>query len=343
MEKIKRGSSVYNHNHPVTSAINMPAPPLFSPSMYSGPPPPYSYSSSAASSTISGDRGGPGAGHQSYISPPETRRTSGDDKDSLPSQRLSLPSITEALGGDQQPISISSLLSTAAPQQESTRITQSPTSAIARSYVDNLPKALRDPFLNSTPSTHRPQEPSSDRNMRPMYSPALPTKSGESRFPAMNSFSSVKTYDSHPSVPTPRRITSPSTYSRPGASPIQHVQHNQPPSPHHDRVPRTTAPSSNALFGYGVNAYQPQSPYSFPPSTPGLTTYRTPALDQPSWKKSGSDFERAEEIRKVPCGESPPRGSTYGESVKRHLDNFDLETSLNDVSLRECLVLLMLY
>jgi len=336
IEKIKRESALYNQNHAVTSAVSMPAPPLVRPTVYSGPPPPYSYPSSAASSTISGDRGGPGAGPQSYISPPETRRTSGDDKDSLPSQRLSLPSITEALGGEQQPISISSLLSTAAPLQKSTPVTQSPATPIARSYLDSFPKGPPDSFPQSTPSTYRPQEPPTDRHVRLMYSPALPATSGESRFPAINSFSSVKPYDSNPSVPTPRHITSSSTYSRPGVSPIQKPQHHLPPSPQHEIVPRTTAPSSNASFGYSVNVYQPQLPYSFPPSTPGSTSYRTPTLDQPSWKNSGRDYERAEEIRKVPWKESPPRGSTYGESVKRHLDNFDLETSLNVVSSREC-------
>lgn len=348
MDKIKRDSALYNHHHPVTSAVSMPAPPLVSPSIYSGPPPPYSYPSSAASSTISGDRGGPGAGPQSYISPPETRRTSGDGKDSLPSdslpsQRLSLPSITEALGGEQQPISISSLLSTAAPQQKSTLATESPISPIARSYLHNFPKGPLDSFPQSTPSTYRSQEPSTDRHVRPMYSPALLTTTSESRFPAINSFSSSNPYDSHPSVPTPRNIASSSTYSRPGASPIQNVQLNRPPSPQHDRVPRTTAASPTAPFGYSSNVYQPQLPYSFPSSTPGSTSYRTPMLDQPLWKNSGRDYDRAEEIRRVPWKESPPRGSTYGESVKRHLDNFDLETSLNDVSPRGHPVLLILY
>lgn len=326
MEKIKRESSAYNHHHPVTSAISMPAPSLVSPSVYSGPPPPYSYPSSAASSTISGDRGGPGAGHQSYISPPETRRTSGDEKEALPSQRQSLPSITQALGVEQQPISISSLLSTAPPQQKNTVAAHSPTSAIARSYLDALPKGPSTSFPHSAAGTYRPSETSSDRNMRPMYSPALPTTNGDNRFPAFDSYSSIKAYQTHPPVSALQGITSSSTYRRAGASPIQHVQHNLPSSPHLDRVPHTSAPSTNTPY-----AYASQGPYICPPTTPGLTNYRTPTLDHPPWKNNGPDFERAEEIRKVPCKESPPRGSTYGVSVKRHLDNFELEASLNDV------------
>lgn len=319
----------------------MSAPPLVSPSVYSGPPPPYSYPSSAASSTISGERGGPGAGPQSYIPPPDIRRTSEDDKELNPSQRQSLPSITEALGRDQQPISISSLLSTTASQQKSSVTAQSPSSAIARSYLDALPKGPSDSFPHSTPSTYRSQESSSDRNNRPMFSPILPTTTSESRFPAMDAFSSVKTYDLQPSVPTSRNITSPKTYTRPGASPIQHVQQNIPQSPHKDRTPRMTVPSSNAPFGYSVNVYQPQLPHSIPANTPGQTSYRTPTLEQTSWKTSGPDYERAEEIRRVASKTSPPRGSTYGESVKRHLDNFDLESSLNDVGCNPGVFLLL--
>ncbi|KAL2056029.1 hypothetical protein ABVK25_003671 [Lepraria finkii] len=55
MEKIKRENAGYNHNAPVTTTVNMSAPPLISPSsIYSGPPPPYSYPSSTASSVIGG-------------------------------------------------------------------------------------------------------------------------------------------------------------------------------------------------------------------------------------------------------------------------------------------------
>lgn len=104
----------------------MSAPPLISPSsIYSGPPPPYSYPSSTASSVIGG--AGSGVGYGNYTSPSETRRTL-HEKEALTSVRQSLPSINEALNtGDQQLISISSLLSTTAPPQKLALVTKSPT------------------------------------------------------------------------------------------------------------------------------------------------------------------------------------------------------------------------
>jgi len=329
MEKIKRESLGYNHNPPVTSVLNMPAPPLISPSsMYSCPPPPYSYPSSAASSTVGGDRNGIGTGAGTYMSPPETRRTSGDEKEPLPSQRQSLPSITEALSGEQQqPISISSLLSTSAPPQKISLVSQSPISPVGRSFIDTMPKGPPDSFPLHAPSTYRPQE-TSDRTTRPLYSPAVATTNGDSRIPALNSFPSTSSFDSRQSVQPSRTIPSPSTYSRPGASPLQY---HRSTTPIHDKIPRTSASTSNIPFGYSVNTYQPTT--SFSPSTPGLFSYRTPTLQQqPLWRNPVHDYEREEEVRRAISKEGTPPKQAYGESVKRHLDIFDLESSLNEVS-----------
>ena len=303
----------------------MPAP-LISPStIYSGPPPPYSYPSSAASSTVGGDRGGPGTGVGSYVSPPETRRTSGDEKEPSAPQRQSLPSITEALSREQQPISISSLLSTSVPPQKVSHVAQSPTSPIVRSYLDNIPKAPSNAFLHQTPSTYRPHD-ASDRTVRPICSPAAATPNGDSRFPAINPFPAKSSYDSHQPAHPPRTVSSPTAYSRPGASPIQH---NKPLSPIY--IPRTSAPASSVPFGYNVNnTYQPA--VSFSPTTPGVPSYRTPTLQHSqSWRGVGGDYERVEEIRKAISKESTPPKQAYGEHVKRHLDIYDLESSLNEV------------
>ena len=326
MEKIKRENAVYNHNAPVTTTVNMSAPPLISPSsIYSGPPPPYSYPSSTASSVIGGGGGGSGVGHGNYTSPPETRRTS-DQKEAPTSVRQSLPSINEALNtGDQQPISISSLLSTTAPPQKLALVTKSPTSPVGRSYLDSLPKGPPDSFPHhSNSSTYRPQE-SSDRSSRPMYSPSVVTTHGESRFPAINSISSSSSYDSYPSIQQPTtKATAKINYSRPGASPIQN---NPSSSPAYDTVPRSF-PSSSAPVGYPT--YQPS--YTYPESSPGIPSYRRPTANQPTWRGIGSNLERAEEIGRGMTKDSPPPRPAYGESVKRHLDIYDLETSLNDVS-----------
>ena len=327
MEKIKRENS-YSHN-PITSALHMPAPPLVSPSIYSGPPPPYSYPSSAASSVVGGSGSGPstaggGAGAGNHLSQTESRRTSGDDKEHLPtSQRMSLPSISEALIGEQQqPISISSLLST--PQQKFP-IPKSPPTPVGRSYLETFPKGPPDSFPQSTSSYRPPQ--SSDRSSGPNYSPHTATTSGENRFPAIPSF------DSHQTIPPPpRTISSPSHYARPGASPIQSQQTYVPPSPIHDKIRAAQSqPASNAQFGYGVNSYQPA--FSYPPSTPGVSSYRTPTLPPSTWRNTAPEIERVDEMRKATAKEASPPRPAYGESVKRHLDIFDLETSLNEVSI----------
>ena len=300
MEKIKRENTVYNHNAPVTTTVNMSAPPLISPSsIYSGPPPPYSYPSSTASSVIGGGGGGSGVGHGNYTSPPETRRTS-DQKEAPTSVRQSLPSINEALNtGDQQPISISSLLSTTAPPQKLALVTKSPTTPVGRSYLDSLPKGPLDSFPHhSNSSAYRPQE-SSDRSSRPMYSPSAVTTHGESRFPAINSISSSSSYDSYPSIqqPTTKAIAK-INYSRPGDSPIQN---NPSSSPVYDTVPRSF-PSSSAPVGYPT--YQPS--YTYPESSPGIPSYRRPTANQPTWRGIGANLERAEEIGRGMTKDSPP-------------------------------------
>ena len=328
MEKIKRESSAYNHKSSVASVLNMPVPPLISPStLYSGPPPPYSYPSSAASSIVGGDRGGPGAGAGTYMSPPETRRTSGDEKEPPTSQRLSLPSITEALSGEPQPISISSLLSTSGPQQKNSHISQSPVSPVARSYLDSLPKGPLDSLPHQTSSTYRPQD-TSDRTNRPMYHSPVAAGNSDGRFPSLSTFPSIGSYDPYNPPQSSRTISSPSSYPRPGVSPLQP---NKPPSPVPDKTPRTPAIPSGIPFGYSVNSYQSAS--CVPPSIPGIPSYRTPTLQQsPHWRSYGHHDERIEEIRRAISKEGTPPKQAYGESVKRHLDIYDLESSLNEVS-----------
>ena len=329
IEKIKRENAVYGHNGGVTSTVQMSAPPLVSPSsMYSGPPPPYSYPTSTASSVIGDGRGGPGIAPGNYMSPPETRRSS-DEKEASASQRQSLPSINEALNtGEQQPISISSLLSTSAPSHKITLVTKSPTSPVNRPFLNSVPKGPPDFFPQHTVSSnHRPQE-QADQSTRPLYSPGAVTSHGESRFPTINCLSTARSLDSfHPA----KQLTSapPRTdYSRPGASPIQ----NHPvSSPSIETHPRSVA-ATTASFGYST--YQPA--YAYPASsTSGIPSYRRPTAHQPTWRGMGGDLDRPEEIRRA-NKESPPPRPAYGESVKRHLDIYDLETSLNDVSICPC-------
>lgn len=327
MDKIKRESACFGHSAPVVSAVNMAAPPLVSPStVYSGPPPPYSGPSSATSSMVGGREGAPAPAPQAYISPPDTRQASGEDKELPPAPRQSLPSIHEALNGEPS-MSISSLLSaTTAPPQKPSYTAPSPTSPVARSYLDPPPQGPPDPFAHSAPATYRPYE-SLERSTRPQTPPKVANSY------ALNPPPAVPSHDSYASVPPPRLMASDPNYSRPGP-PI--IPRRRPASPFYDPSPvlRST-PTSTAPVGY--NTYQPT--YAYPPATAAATSFRPPGLQPPIYRSSNSDQARAEEVRKATAKESPAPRPAYGESVKRHLDIFDIETSLNEVRNSKRLVL----
>ena len=311
LEKIKKENSQYNHKIPVSAALNMPAPPLASPSIYSGPPPPYSYPSSTASSVVGANNG--------YISPPESRRATEEDKDSAappPPKLPSLPSIHEALSSSDQTISISSLLSkptgTQPPQQASQ---PSPTSPISRTRPGSTP--TRPPLSlpqAQQPPLYRPQE-ILEKPSRPQYSPRLPNDTQPPRFPP-----STQSYV----PPQSNTVSSPMAQSYPTASAAQ-LRHSSPP---HDAGLRSAPPLTS------------QPPYN--PFHQGYYNYNLPSSNMPpfqpaplpplTWRSSGSDVDRADEVRKA-ISKGSPKYQTYGETVKRHLDIFDLETSLNEVSL----------
>lgn len=290
----------------------MPAPPLVSPSnMYSGPPPPYSYPSSTASSV---------AGLNGYISPPESRRTSGDDKEPLPSHQQSLPSIHEALGTEQH-LTISSLLTKTIPPPSTTHsiLNHSPTSPVVRSYPNALSIAPSHTVQSPAYQSHEAFEKPS----RPPYSPYLQIDTGASRFAAVN------TQDNHcMPMPPSRTASSPVNPIRPIAHPWQ----NRHSSPAQDQTPRS-APHISSHYTY--TPYQP--PHSYQPPTPHVPSF-DPALQHPNWPCNESEMDRSDDIRMATKKENSVT-QAFGETVKRHLDIFDLETSLNEVRILRCLTL----
>lgn len=306
LEKIKKESSGYNHRLPVSAALNTPAPPLVSPNMYSGPPPPYSYPSSTASSVI-----GHGGG---YISPTETRKPVDEDKEPPSSHRHSLPSIQEALASE-APLSITSLLSKPTPLQiPQPSQNQSPTTLIPRSYPET-PRGPPNILTQQSPSSYHFREPL-DIPARPQYSPRASNDSASSRFPAVNS------HDNHYTTIQPSRTAaSPTNPMRPTA----HAIPPQHPSPVYERNSRPPPPM-NPHYPYGTY----HAPYSYPGPSAGHPSY--PPLQPPSWRGAGAEIDRAEEVRRAATSKGSPRASQYGESVKRHLDIFDLETSLNEIA-----------
>lgn len=289
----------------------MPSPPF----PYSGPPPPYSHSVSSAN---------PVAGGQPVIiSPPESRRTSGDEKEHRPQAppRQSLPSIHEALATD-QPLPYP--VHPPPPANHSSHYQpQQPASLPA--YTDHRPHAVegqtrgtphpqaqpaaRSPYMGQ----HQHPPPPSVPAPQPSYQPEqLPRPSFSSpRNPRLSTLQPLRT----PQSPVNSTRSASSYSSRQQTSPsYSQGQIHQP-------------------FGYGY-AYssQYQSPAPLPPG-PGpvyspSTAYAPPRYQQPNWTPNGTDFSRAEDSRRS----GRPSGLAYGESVKRHLDNFDLEASLNEVS-----------
>ncbi|KAL8931375.1 MAG: hypothetical protein Q9211_007007 [Gyalolechia sp. 1 TL-2023] len=295
----------------------MPAPPLASPSsMYSGPPPPYSYPSSTAGSVIGNRANGNG-----YISPPtEPRKTTDEEKEQQQAGRHSLPSIQEALNRE-QPLSITSLLTqTSVPPPPSHQIQQttnpSPTSPTRHSYPDNS-------LTGSAPTPARTRS-------SPIHSEGLPRTHHSSR-PTLDTMSSrlpsTATRETHyPAMLPPRGVPSPAGVSR-GPLPSSAFRHSSPP---YDSLPRP-APMMNSTQTY---ASYPTS-YSYAPPMPIVAaSYQPPSPSDPSlWRHGEPEVDRTRDYRPQPMKESMVK-PTFGEAVKRHLEHFDLETSLNEVA--EC-------
>lgn len=289
----------------------MPAPPLISPSnMYSGPPPPYSYPSSTTSSVH--------GGHGGYITPVEPRKTE-DEKEPTAAHRQSLPSIQEALGtGNEAPLSITSLLSKPSPLQiPDSNHNQSPTTTISRSYPE-ASRGSSHTLTQQSPTTYNIRD---CLEKRTQYSPRAPTDSAPSRYPASNS------HETHyASIQPSRAVTSPTNTMRPTSQTIP----TQQLSPVYDRAPG--GPPSMAS-PYPHNHYTSSYPYPSPMGS--VSSYQS--LQPPSWR-AGGEVDRAEEVRRS-AGKPSPRPQ-YGESVKRHLEAFDLETSLNEVRFRSSTIIL---
>ncbi|KAF2502394.1 hypothetical protein BU16DRAFT_7191 [Lophium mytilinum] len=309
-DKIKRDEPGFQRKH---SAAAMASPSY----PFPGPPPPYSnHQSTGASSTgaLSG-----------LISPPESRRTSSEnEKEQRQSARQSLPSIHEALG-DGQPLSYP-----APPPSAPVSAPQHYQPSPATSGADVRPRTYSSDLQSQGPSNPYAHPRS------PYTTPAPPSTSGPPPPPPPQVESLPRppfSSSSHnPKLPTlhPLRTQSP---------PINASRPSVPYSPYSQQAPPSTyepAPSSagpmNPPYG-GYNQYsQHYGPYSaptpgapgpvYPPGAPYSAQARYPP---PSWRND--DMSRVEENKRAGRTGPPP----YGDSVKRHLDTFDFEASLNEM------------
>ena len=311
LEKIKREQEL-DPRRPVVTTGTPPTsqPPLPSPqSMYTipqGPPPPYSYPSSATSS---------GIGFPGYISPPDSRRVSDDDKDHQPS-RQSLPSIHEALGKDKSILYHNPPHSTSVTTQTSAI---SPSTPIPRSHPETVLSGPSNPYASTQHSLPYPGEPPDKR----LHHPLQATSVSEEQQPSASRFSAhdpppASGNDVQMSPRSIRRSSPPSvTATQFGAIFNSSSQHMPPVQAPQLVTPQTNYPPQPPAFSYPpASANSLSNAHSFPSSTP--------------WRSDGFEIDRAEEGRKAASRRSPV-SQPYEESVKRHLEIFDLETALNEV------------
>ena len=311
-EMIKGEKAEYSHLPPATTTISMPAPPLISPSTTNyGPPPPYSYPSSTVSSV---------AGLTSYVSPPDSRKTSDDDRGPpTPSQahRQSLPSINEALNGvasshpaHPYPVSTSQPMP---PASHSTSNT--PTTPHPRSHFDNILSGPPNPYTSGMVNGGHPLA-TQDRRPPPSFAQSPPLDSTAR-------FSSIQTNGAASYPP----------HSRPGISPTS-------PPRAGARLPAQTYVSSSCIPTSQVPTdLGPPTPYD--PRNPTLKYIpQSPTSEAHSFTKYSPSINRSDVHRHEPYDERwrlPPKEAPkrerghYGEFVKRSLDVFQMEYSLNEV------------
>ena len=308
-ELIKGEKAEYSHQPPASTTISMPAPPLISPSTTNyGPPPPYSYPSSTTSSVV---------GLTSYVSPPDSRKASDDDRGPpTPSQthRPSLPSINEAIRGVPPPHPSHPYSSnTSQPMPPvSHSAANTPTTPLPRSHFDNILTGPPNPFASNVVNGGHSLA-SQDR--RPPSFAQSPHLDSPSRFPSINTNGIV----SYP--PQSRPVISPSSPLRSGA---------RLPTQSQVSPPYITTSQSTANIGSAA-VYDPRNSASkyiaqSPTSEPHPYTKYSPSAIR-------SDVHRPEpyeEWRKPPK-DNPKPERHYGEFVKRSLDVFEMEYSLNEV------------
>ncbi|KAL2008242.1 hypothetical protein VTN00DRAFT_8224 [Thermoascus crustaceus] len=305
LDQIRKDGSGYPQKYPaMATGVGVSTAPLISPTtMYSGPPPPYSYASSTASSVP------PQPG---YISPPDSRRTIEDEKEppQTQPQRQSLPSIHEALGND-NPLPYPGPPSSGPPSQSTHHPPPPPlpSNLISRPSAEG-PPGPPNPFSNGSSSTPFLRESSfPHQNAQPGQSQAEASRL---------SLASSNSQDSrNPSLPSLSSGKSPTQSSRTGAPSLPSSQ----TSSGYEYSGPTSAGSMASPNGYGPypqTFYQSQPPNG-PPSYPTAPYMGTP------WKPGATEPEVKRGLV------SRPAITGHSDSVKRHLDSYDVETSLNEI------------
>jgi len=305
-DKVRRDENAY-HDRPSGAPQVLPKPPAASPAHQypSGPPPPYShpapptqYFPNTTSSTSA-----------NMHTPPESRRASDNEKEAIKQTvRLSLPSISEALGVESQPTYRPSL-----PLQTTPSST-------------HPPPPTRSLAASPSPRSHRmepPQQPSEQHT-------APPSHFSQYRQDAQR-------HTSYPSVEAPRSSyadSRPPVHMQPARSPppqrlahqpSQYAPTTAPRSPAHEQPPQHPSGAMGPpSFPYGYQPYPSRYAAPTPAPAPTAGPIYQPSLSNPA-PSTASTTWKAENARYG--GEE----RTYGDSVKRQLEMYDLGGALSDV------------
>ncbi|KAI9371045.1 hypothetical protein BJX61DRAFT_535132 [Aspergillus egyptiacus] len=242
----------------------------------------------------------PTASPAGYISPPDSRRAYEDEKKEQP--RQSLPSIHEALGNDPTIPYPPPPTSSAPPQQPHSAPPPHHLSNLGRSSSGEGPPGPPNPFSHGAPATSFPTLPHQPQLQAEASRSSLTSlNTQDSRNPSLHSLSSGK---------SPTQSVSTSNTSISGSQPGTGYDYNPP----------TSAASGASPNGYGVYS-QPFPFQSQPP--PGAPVY--PA----TYDSRAYAGARADEMP----GGAP--GNSYGappnDSMKRHLDAYEMKASLNEI------------
>ncbi|KAJ5692687.1 Zinc finger NHR/GATA-type [Penicillium macrosclerotiorum] len=243
---------------------------------------------------------------QGYISPPESRRVLEDEKEKT-TGRQSLPSIHEALGND-NPLPYPAPTSAPPPQSGPPA---PPTHLIGRSSAEG-PPGPPNPFSNGPASGPLMRESGFPAHQNQLPAEASRTSltsinTQESRNASLHSISTGKS----PTQSAKTGITSVS-----GSQNSSAYDYSAPPS-----AGSVASPNGYSHFPHNYSfstSQQPQSGPSYPP--PG-----------PYDNRAYMGAPRVEEVKGGFVGRPMP-GQLHSDSVKRHLDVYDVETSLNEIA-----------
>lgn len=228
-----------------------------------------------------------------YISPPESRRVIEDEKEKAAS-RQSLPSIHEALGKDNH---LPYPAPTSAPPSQQGH-PAAPSHLVGR--AGDAPAGPPNPFSNGPPSGSLMREP------------GYPHQTDASRT-SLNSINTINTQETRnpSSLHSLSTGKSPTQSAKTGITSISGSQNSS-----YDYSAPPSAGSVASPNGY--SNYPPT--YAYPPAHPSY----------PPTPYDSRAYMGAPDVKGGFVGRPMP-GPPHSDSVKRHLDIYDVEASLNEV------------